>query len=172
MIEMIGFIGAGQMRHQQFGACLQHEGGDCLPFGFFHAKPVHAGIKLHAKGMAGQRFQMPGDLLDRVQHRRQVKIVDHVGITRHMPRQDADLRPRPKRLTQGRAFFGHGDEKAPRTGMGQRARHPCDTKAIGISLDHGGRLHARGRGAVKRAPVGDDCVKIDGQMSCGHGQGF
>ena len=82
------------------------------------------------------------------------------------------MRPRSQGLPHRRAFFGGRNEKPARPGACQRLRHPLDTKAIGIGLDHGGRLHARGRGAVKGAPVGDDCVKIDGQMCCRHSQGF
>ena len=40
------------------------------------------------------------------------------------------------------------------------------------SLDHGGGLHARGRGPVKGTPIGGNGVKIDGEMACGHGEGF
>ena len=56
--RMVRLVGARQMRHQKLGACIQHEGRCRLPFRLFHAKAVHAGVQLYAKGMAGQRFQI------------------------------------------------------------------------------------------------------------------
>ena len=82
--RMIRLIGAGQMRHQQLGACVQQIGGHGLPFHLVHAQPVHAGVQLHAKGMAGQRFQMARHLIQAVEHWCQVKIGDHVGVARHV----------------------------------------------------------------------------------------
>ena len=63
---MMRVIGTGQMRHQDIRPRFQHKGGRSLPFCRFHAKAVHARIQLHAKGMAGQGFQMAGDLFDRI----------------------------------------------------------------------------------------------------------
>ena len=45
-----------------------------------------------------------------------------------------------------------------------RANLP-DPAAIGVGLDHGGGLDGRCRQGIKRAPVGDDGLEIDGQFA-------
>ncbi len=90
-------------------------------------EPVHAGVELDAEGMTGQRFEMARDLVDRVQHRREVEIVDHLGVARHVARQHGrsaaparapgavrrPLRPRPRRTAAPRPGPARGP-RAPR----------------------------------------------------------
>ena len=111
---------------------------------------------------------MPGDLLETVQHRRQIEIMDHIGVAGHMARQDVDLRPRPQGLPHGSALFGGGDKEPPRPRPRQGPRHPRSPQPVGIGLDHRSGLHPRSGGFVQRAPVGGNGIEINGQMCCRH----
>ena len=53
---MVGVVGAGEVGHQKFGAGVEDEGGDRLPFGFLHAEAVHAGVKLDAEARGRKGF--------------------------------------------------------------------------------------------------------------------
>ena len=81
---MVRFIRTGQMRHDERGPLCQCNVAQCGPFGQFHAEPVHAGVKLYAKRMPRQAFDMDQQLIDRIDHRGQLGGADHVGITRHV----------------------------------------------------------------------------------------
>ena len=169
--RMVGFIGAGEVGHQEIGARLQHDGGDGAPFGVFQTQTVHAGVELDAERVAGKGFEMAGDLLHRVEHRGEVEVVDHLGIASHMAAENADLRAGAEDLAQSCAFFGNGGEEAPRACAGQRRGDAVDPEAIGIGLDDGGGLRAGGGEAVQRAPIGGDGVEVEGEGCCGHGPG-
>ncbi|MEY4872795.1 MAG: hypothetical protein RLZZ563_2125 [Pseudomonadota bacterium] len=79
-------------RAKGFWPGWQDEGGDGLPFGRFQAEAVHACVQLDAKAVPGKGFHVPGHLRHRIQHGRQIQIVDHLGVARHMTAQDANLR--------------------------------------------------------------------------------
>ena len=114
---------------------------------------------------------MPGDLRDRVQHGRQVQILDHLGIAGHMAAKDADLRAGAKDLAQPGPFLGDRHKEPPRPGLRQRACDTVDAKTIGVGLHHSGGLHARGGQPVQRLPIGGDGVEIDEQGCSCHDAG-
>ena len=106
---------------------------------------------------------MPGELVNRIEHRCQIKILHHFGVAGQMARQNADLRPRPQRLAQHGAFLGDGHKKPARPGGGKRPADAVRAQAIGIGLYDGCSLRGSVRQPVKRAPVGGDGVKVDGK---------
>ena len=113
---------------------------------------------------------MADHLFDRVVHRDQTHVVDHVGIARHMARKDVDRRTRAKRLAQGSPFFGDGNEKVTSACTRQAARDTIHPETIGIRLDH--RAGPTRRQGVECAPVCGQGVKVDGQGGAAHGRGF
>ena len=163
---MCRIIGAGQMAHHQHRVLGQGDVTQRGPFGRLHAQPIHAGVELNAEGRAGQGLDVAQHLVDVVDHRHQRQIVDHVGIARHMPGKDADLRPRTQRLAQGGAFLGQRHEEPAGPGAGQRTRHAGRTKTITVGLDHCRRF-ALGAG-VERAPIAAQRVEIDCQFRLCH----
>ena len=166
---MLGRVGAGQMRHHEARLGAQNDRRDGFPFARFHAEPVHACVELHAKGRAGQGLEMPGDLFERVEHRDQAKIADHVRIARHMPGKHKDFRPFSDGLTQCHALFCDRYEELARPRAHQRPCHPIGAQPIAVGLDHRARFRAGARGRVQRAPVGDDCVEVDTKRCVCHG---
>ncbi len=170
--RMVGIVGTGEVADQHLGARLDDDRRHDLPFLLLDAEAVHPRVELHAEGMAGKRFEMPGDLVEAVEHRRQVEVTDQRRVALHMPRQDVDLRPRPQRAAHLLALFGGGDEEAPRPRPRQRPRHPLHPQPVGIRLHHGRGLHLGAGKPVKRAPVGGDRVQIDGEDRGSHGRPF
>src|SRR5690606_35603630 len=79
-----------------------------------------------------------------------------------------DLRTLAKRLAYSGAFLGAGDKEPTRPRLGKRARNTPRTKAIGISLDHGPSLDVGSGQTVQCAPVGGDCVQVNGKGCSGH----
>lgn len=81
---VIGFVGAGQMRHDH----AQGAGHGCFaqagPVGGFHPEAVHAAIELNAIGVGAQAGLMALHLFHRIQHGHQLCLADHLGIAGHM----------------------------------------------------------------------------------------
>jgi len=73
-------VGAGEMRHDERGV-LRHVRREI--FGL-NAQPVHAAVKLDAKGMAGQGLCVPGDLLSGVEHGREVVVFQQRRVACHI----------------------------------------------------------------------------------------
>ncbi|OIQ63911.1 hypothetical protein GALL_545420 [mine drainage metagenome] len=167
--RIAGLIRAGKMAHQQFGSGGEDVFSDGGPLIRLHPEAIHPGIQLDAERVAGQRFEVARDLIDRVQHRRQVKVVDHIGVAGLVPREDADLRAGAKRLTHDGALFGNRDEEATRTGLGQRFGNAVGAKAIGIGFYHGSGLGAGVTHTIQRPPVSGDGVEVNGKGRCAHG---
>ena len=71
------------------------------------------------KRMAGQGFQMPGDLFERVQHRGQVTVADQGGVAGHVAGQDVDLGTGAEDGAGIGTLVGGGDKEPPRAGLGE-----------------------------------------------------
>ena len=166
--RVVGNVAAGKVAHQQGGFGGQKDRRDGLPVGGLHAKAVHAGIQLHPERVAGQRFQMPGDLFQAAEHRGQIIVADHFRRSGQMPRQDRDLWTRTKDFAQRHAFGRMGHEKPPRPGPRQRKTHLGRAQSVGIGLDHASGLDARRGQPIQRAPVLGNGVKVNIQGRGSH----
>ena len=131
------------------------------------AKAVHTGVQLDTEWPAGQRFDMAQQLVDGVDHRGQVQIVDHIGVAGHVAREHVDFRSRAKRFAQTCAFLGGGDEKPADTRVGEAARNPFQAQPVAVGLDH--RSGFAIGFCIKRLPVSDKRGEVDCEGRCSHG---
>ena len=165
--RMVRFIRAGQMRHDQGRVLRQGDVAQRGPFRGVHAKAVHAAVQLHPETMAGQGFDMGDHLIDRIDHRRQGRAPDHIGVPGHMPRKDVDRRAGPQHATQGHALFRDSDKELARALGGENRGHAVNAQTIGVCLDHGTGV-AAGH-FVQRLPIGGNRIEVDREGGCCHG---
>ncbi|MPL73095.1 hypothetical protein SDC9_18888 [bioreactor metagenome] len=168
---MRGFVRAGEVAHDQLRMRAEHDRRHGLPFGGLEAEPVHPGVELDAEGGARQRLEMPRHLVERIQHRRQAEVTDHLGVARHVAGEDEDLGAFAQGLAHRGAFLGAGDEELAASRPRQHPRDARGAEAIAVCLDHGARLGRRARERVHRAPVRKDGIEVDAK-GCGSHGGF
>ena len=164
---MFGFVGAGQMAHQdRAGQGVDRVGIERLQVSGIEAKPRHAGVDMqcclprHGPAAKGKPVLY---LVRVVEAGRQTVPGERLCRTRQQPVQHKNF-GRRHGLPQRHAFLDIGNEKGRAAFGGQAPGRRYGAEPISVGLDHGGTgpaLHP----VPQLPPVGGKRVQIDGEQS-------
>ena len=156
---MIRLIGTGQMAHDQGRGLRHHDRCYGRPFRPLHPQTVHARVELDAKGLTWERFKLACQLVERVDHRDQIKLKDRVGVARHMPTEHVYQRIGANGLTDLCAFFDRGDKEPICTCSLERGGNAVGRKPVAVCFDDCARFSVRHRS--QGTPVRNQRIQIN-----------